>query len=163
MSPERVERAMARLHPLCRSTQFRGQRGESAPCWRSIRQHLQHHCADGATPAAPPAPPPPPPLRRGLTAPVCCRCCVVARGAALPASERVREHAADHPGPQRRAGEASRPAGTSCPSAALGRPADLRRPAAEEQTGSRWRHGLDDLLIDTTDLTACASRSDVRG
>lgn len=53
-SPERVEQAMARLHPLCRSTQFIGQRGESAPCWRSIRQHLQHHCADGATPAAPP-------------------------------------------------------------------------------------------------------------
>lgn len=53
-SPERVEQAMARLHPLCRATQFRGQRGEGAPCWRSIRQHLRHHCADGATPAAPP-------------------------------------------------------------------------------------------------------------
>ncbi|XP_029695831.1 sperm-associated antigen 17 isoform X3 [Takifugu rubripes] len=47
-SPERVEQAMARLHPLCRSTQFRGQRGEGAPCWRSIRQHLRHHCADDA-------------------------------------------------------------------------------------------------------------------
>lgn len=38
---------MARLHPACSSIQFRGQRGESAPCWRSIRQHLLHFCTDG--------------------------------------------------------------------------------------------------------------------
>lgn len=76
-----------------------------------------------------------PPLLHRLTAPVCCRCCVMARGAALPSSERVRKHATDHPGPQWRAGEAFHPPGTSSPSAALGRPAVLRRPAAEEQTG----------------------------
>lgn len=83
-----------------------------------------------------------PPLLPPLTAPVCCRRCVLAGGAALPPSQRVREHAADHSGPPRRAGEAFLPPGTRSASAALGRPAGLRRPAAEEQTGSRWRRGL---------------------
>lgn len=46
-----VEQAMARLHPLCRLPHSRGQHGEGAPCWRGIRQHLQHHCADGEKPA----------------------------------------------------------------------------------------------------------------
>lgn len=38
---------MTRLHPACSWIQFRGERGESAPCWRGIRQHLQYFCTDG--------------------------------------------------------------------------------------------------------------------